>query len=157
MSLEALEELCLNFLKESENPLVPLSYLYAHCVEHASDNHALSPEYLLDFLKNHNELLVLESDDKSLLIDEDQFFDAGIVMGTRVILKRRLPDRNALKVLFKLQVLELVKQLNEMLLQAEKNKKPQEAEGLKKKLAQAQSILERFEALESGSSPDNSL
>lgn len=149
MSLEALEELCLDFLKNSANPLVPVTHLYAHCMEASNFAYSLTPQDLLDFLRKHSELQVIEAEEEAgVEVEEDQFLEAGILMGTRVILKTRLPDTQDLKASFKLQLLEMKKQLEQMLLRAQGRNKPEEVESIKENLARNQSLLDRFESLE---------
>ncbi|NLN93613.1 MAG: hypothetical protein GX130_09950 [Candidatus Hydrogenedens sp.] len=149
MSLEALEEFCLDFLRQAVNPLVPVSHLYAHCLESSNYQYSFTADDLLDFLKNHSELQVFDSGTDTIgEVEEDHFLEAGILMGTRVVLKSRLPDIKELKASFKLQLLEMKKQLEQLLARAEARNKPEEVEAIKKNLAKNQSLLERFENLE---------
>ncbi|HPK25459.1 MAG TPA: hypothetical protein PLJ95_10225 [Candidatus Hydrogenedentes bacterium] len=147
MSLEALQEICLDYLSQSENPLVPLPHLYAHCIETTQGTCAVTPEELLSFLRKHNDVLVLENPAGQLAINEDQFLESGILMGTRAILKTRMPSEKELKDVFKLQLLEMQQQLERALSHATEQGDSDRAAEIQKKINQGQTLLKRFAAL----------
>lgn len=148
MSLEALEEICLAYLRQSENPLVPLPHLYAHCIETTQGTCAVTPEELLSFLRKHNDVLVLENPAGQLAINEDQFLESGILMGTRAILKTRMPSETELKSVFKLQLLEMLQQLERALTHATEQGNSDRAAEIQNKINQSHTLLKRFTALD---------
>ena len=92
MNLEKIEEKCLNYLRQASNPLVPVETLLDFC-QRDPECGTMSRQELLDFLRPHAEIRVMEGPDFADVIDQDTFRAAGINMGQRVILNTRVPAR----------------------------------------------------------------
>lgn len=108
MNLEAIEQACLDYLKQVSNPLVPISRLLRHLHEHREFEHVQEKE-LLDFLRRHDLFEVLEppglgaSPEGRRMLDE-----AGLAMEQCVVLETRLPSRGQLRTHMDEQITQLI-------------------------------------------------
>jgi len=94
-SLELLEQTCLDYLADTKSPLVPIETLLEF-VRRTVDLAAVSQLNLLEFLRNHDEVEVLEGPAPGTPISGEILQAAGLLMGPRVLLKRRMPNQREL-------------------------------------------------------------
>ncbi len=147
MRIERVEEICLDFLRQAENPLVPLKELYEHCIATEDVGSVLTEEGLLQFLRAHGEVTVVEGVSDDMPVTPKTFETAGIVMGPRAILKKRLPSRHEIKQMFEMQVAQMRTRLLEALEHAKKEKDPKAIEELEAAIENADTINERLQEL----------
>lgn len=141
MHLERIETLCLDFLRHASNPLTPVETLYEHCIGEGDVNMSLTLDSLLDFLRSHNEIIVVEGDANDLPVNAQAMETAGINLEPRAILKTRMPSRQELRDMFQQQLEQMRFHLREALLAAKINKDDKTMHELEK-------ALERMNALE---------
>jgi hypothetical protein len=140
MNLEDVEQRCLNYLKQSKNPLVPLEQLLKHCKQ--DENCAGINEVILsDFLRKHDEVRVVEGPTADAPVSVDVFAAAGLVMGTRFIYRDRVPTQAELAVLIKEHIDAMIVSLEGALGRPELAGDPQ-------RKAQLEQALERARALQ---------
>ncbi len=92
MNLEWIETKCVNYLKQTQNPIVPISILLNHLRQDASCG-ALTEHDLLEFLRPHESFKVIDPPER----EEEELEDLeslGIPTGPRVILTTRVPTRD---------------------------------------------------------------
>lgn len=104
MSIERVETICREFLLQSETPLVSVSQLYQHCIAEESVRDVLTEEALLNFLRGHADVVVVEGVEEDAPVTRNEFDRAGLVMGPRAILKSRMPTRDEMKNMFQMQL-----------------------------------------------------
>ena len=92
MNLERVEELCLRYLGQAVNPLVPVAKLHAYLVREDAEQAPSMPR-LLDFLRHHNEVIVLDGPGEDDPVGTEGFAGAGIMMGPRAMIKTRVPSQ----------------------------------------------------------------
>jgi hypothetical protein len=92
MNLERVEELCLRYLGQAVNPLVPVVKLHAYLVREDAEQ-APSMSRLLDFLRHHAEIIVLDGPGEGDPVGAEGFAAAGFMMGPRAMVKTRVPSR----------------------------------------------------------------
>ena len=100
MQLEDIEEQTLIYLEQTSNPLVSFEQLHAHLASDAPAD-ALSPSRLMDFLRGHDRVKVMESpfpDPSGALAAE------GLLGGVHLILAERVPTADQLTALFVTQL-----------------------------------------------------
>jgi len=108
MNLEAIEQTCLNYLKQVSNPLVPLSRLLRHLHEHQEFEHVHEDE-LLDFLRRHDLFEVLDPPGLGASAEGRQMLEeAGLGMEQCVVLETRLPSRDQLREHMDEQIAQLI-------------------------------------------------
>ncbi|HEX71953.1 MAG TPA: hypothetical protein ENN65_01380, partial [Candidatus Hydrogenedentes bacterium] len=90
MQLEQLEDRCLKYLGATANPMVPINALLEHCRRDAAFAE-LSEKQLLDFLRPHPLVQVVDAPDMPGEFQPDLLSVAGIDAGPRIILKTRIP------------------------------------------------------------------
>lgn len=95
ISLELLEQTCLNYLGEAKSPLAPIDTLLEF-VQRTVGLQGVSQQSLLEFLRHHDEIEVLEGAAPSAEVTGDVLQAAGLLMGPRALLKRRMPTQREL-------------------------------------------------------------
>lgn len=136
MNLERLEELCLNLLSQSTQPVVSVDALLIHC-RHDESLKSVSRKDLLDFLRKHHEVTVLEDMEagEAALLQA-----AGVETGVRAALNARLPSRLEMTGIILQQIDQMQISLNGALSHAQ-------ATGDSSRAAQIQQALHRAEIL----------
>lgn len=119
MNLETIEEKCLSYLRQAPNPLVPVDTLLEFCRRDPSCG-KLERQELLDFLRPHEQVRVIDGPDAGEAIDQETFDAAGIHMGTRVILNTRVPTRDQMTEMIASQMKNMTDMLVEALAMARK-------------------------------------
>ena len=113
MNLETIEEKCLNYLRQASNPLVPVDSLLEFC-RRDPECGKLDRQELLDFLRPHELVKVIEGPDVDDAIDQGTFGAAGINMGPRAILNTRVPTRDQMADM----IIDQMKNMTDMLVEA---------------------------------------
>ena len=140
MSIERVAEVCLEVLRQHESPLVPVSHLYERCVKEAGVGDVLTKEALLEFLRGHADVVVVEGVQEDAPVPRDEFDMAGVAMGPRAIIKSRMPSRGEMKEMFQMQLAVM----RDNLMQALQNAKENNDENLITRIEQA---LENTDAI----------
>ena len=121
MNLEQIEEKCLNYLRQTSNPLVPVDTLLEFC-KRDSDADKLGRKDLLTFLRAHEQIQIMDGPAAGDVIDQDDFAAVGLSMGQRAILKSRVPTKEELAEMLFEQLKDMTEVLVEALKQAKKTK-----------------------------------
>ena len=90
MNLERVEERCLDYLAQATSPLTPVRVLFEVCQRDESGRDLTLP-MLMDFLRMHAGIEVLEGPAEEERVNAESFAEAGLEMGPRAILKTRIP------------------------------------------------------------------
>ena len=147
MNLEHIEQRCLGYLKQSKNPLVPFDTLLAHCRQD-DDCAGISEKILMDFLRKHDEVRVLDGPGQDAPIAEDTFAAAGLIMGTRIIHRDRVPTTSELATLVKEHIAGMITALDAAIADKSLAKDPKRKADLEDALQRAldlkQKAQERF-------------
>jgi len=145
MNMERVEELCLNYLRQSKNPLVPLSTLAEYCARE-DKGCAIPPRELLRFLREHGEVEVMEGPSPEEAIGPELFDQAGIDMGPRAILNTRVPRPEEMMAMLTAQVQAMLEALRPALEAAEAQGETDRAGALRTALARAETMKTRIAA-----------
>lgn len=141
MRLEHVEEICLNFLRQTMNPLTQVELLYNMCVADPQVGDSLTRDALIQFLRGHADLLVVDGVGTDDLVDRSGLEDAGISTGPCVILKSRVPTRAEMVDMVRQQIADMRRHLYDAL-----NAAKQHCDA--KAIAEIESVLERTETIE---------
>ena len=144
MNLERVEELCLNYLRQSENPLVSVSKLLAHCQRDPACAHTNLGE-LLAFLRAHGQIHVMEGPDAGEAVDAKLLQQAGLDMGARAILDTRSPSKKEIAAMMGQQIEVMTTSLASALDEARKQEDLDREKQLTEALARAQALRERMQ------------
>jgi hypothetical protein len=146
MNLEAIENRCLTYLRQSKQPLVPLTALVEHCTR-APGMEEVTPGFLRSFLNNHVDVLVFEGPGNEEGVDTGLLAAAGIDLGTRVILKERMPSVDELSSILAEQVTVMVEQLERALAEATDRADSDRVQQISAALARAQALRARMRSI----------
>lgn len=147
MRIERVEEICLDLLRVSENPLMPVNTLFQKCDEQERISGALTESAFLDFLRNHADIVVVEGVGEDEPVPREEFDTAGLVMGPRAILKSRMPTQSEIKVIFQQQLEQMRTNLLQALKLAKESKDAKAIQEIEAALENADSLRERFSDL----------
>ena len=139
MNLEKVEEKCLHYLAQASNPLVPVDTLLEFC-RRDPECGELTRQALLEFLRPHEQVQVMEGPDVGEVVDQAMFSAAGINMGQRAILKTRVPAREEIAEMLYEQLKDMTDVLVESLNMAQKS-------GDTHRISQLEEALKKSEAL----------
>jgi len=103
MNLERVEELCLNYLAQISTPLTPVRVLFEVCQRDEAGRDLTLP-LLMDFLRAHGEIEVLEGPTGEERVNAGAFAGAGFDMGPRAILKTRIPAPREMRGILAAQI-----------------------------------------------------
>ena len=145
MNMERIEELCLNYLRQSSNPLVPVATLAEYCAREDRGS-GVSRDELLHFLRKHGEVQVMEGPSETEAIGQDLFNSAGIDMGPRVILNTRVPTPEEMAAMLSSQVKAMLDVLRPAIDVAEKERDEGRVQALKSALDRAEGMDARIAA-----------
>lgn len=144
MQIERVEELCLNYLSQCTNPLVPINALLEHCRRDPLCAE-LQQAQLIDFLKHHELVHVVEPADTNVLGPE-LFSGVGLNDGPQAILKSRFPSREEVGVTLQEHLKRMTSALATALEEAEREQcDPAALEQLREAMAKAQALKEKME------------
>ncbi len=147
MRLERVEELCLEFLRHTLNPLAPVALLYEKCVADPQVGDTLTQEALLQFLRDHADVMVvdgLKEDDPMLCL---AVASQAIETGPRAILKTRIPTRTEMADIMRQQIDDMRQQLRAALEKATRHNDLQTIAEIKELLARTDMLEEYVEKL----------
>jgi len=144
MSIERVEKICLEFLRSEANPLVPVSIVYEKCIEEESVRDMLTEQALLDFLRGHRDVIVVEGLDDDAPVSLNTFDRAGLIMGPRAILKSRMPTQTEMKDMFQMQLQVMRDNLMQALHYAKEKNDEDMVRKIERALENADSIGERL-------------
>ncbi|NIA16418.1 MAG: hypothetical protein GWP08_20345 [Nitrospiraceae bacterium] len=139
MNLETLERECLNYLRDVSSPLVPVTAL----LRRLRQDEALAgvdEKELLDFLRNHDEVRVIEEDPER----EAELAEASIPPGPRVMLKVRVPTTAEMARAVGDQITRLAESLQSALAEAERDGDAAKAKKVREMLARTEELQQRF-------------
>ena len=145
MNMERAEELCLNYLRQSKNPLVPVGVLAEYCTREGGED-GISVGELLPFLRRHGEVQVMEGPAKDEVIGPELFTAAGLDMGPRAILNTRIPAPSDMGAMLSAQAKAMTDVLRPAIAVAEKENAHERAEALRSALAKAEAMRARIAA-----------
>ncbi len=145
MQLEQLEDRCLKYLGATANPIVPLGALLDHCRRDAAFAD-LSEKQLLDFLRPHPLVQVVDAPDMPGEFQADMLSAAGIETGPRIILKMRIPGAHEMMQTMDQHLQNLIEVLTVALAKAGKGMEERRIAELRAALDRAQSLRERLKA-----------
>lgn len=144
MNLERVEELCLNYLGQVTNPVVPVEKLLAYCRREQPDL-VVDGAAFLHFLRHHGEITVLEGPAGGEPVDADEFAAAGIMMGPRAVLKTRIPAEDNMRRVMERQLEAMRGQLEAALAAARKAGDREKTAQLRAALKKSEELLKRLE------------
>ncbi len=140
MNLEAVEQTCLSYLKQTERPLVPLDNLLTHL--HRNPECAdVGKGELLAFLRRHELFEVVEP--VGLAADpegEKAMAEAGLPVGPQVVLCTRVPSSREFAQMMHDQMMALIEALSRAVDEAQ-------AEGQIEQVQKAGKLLDRAKML----------
>ena len=146
MNLEAIEEKCLNYLRQAPNPLVPVDTLLEFC-RREPECGKLDRQELLDFLRPHADVKVIDGPQDGEVIDQETFGAAGIVMGPRVILNSRVPTKDQMADIIAAQMKNMTEMLVEALDMARKAKDEAHIQELEAALQKSEALRQKMNKL----------
>ncbi len=146
MNLEKIEEKCLHYLRESSNPLVPVDTLLEFC-RRDPECGKLERKELLDFLRPHAQIEVMEGPSMDEAIDRKTFESAGINMGQRAIIKTRFPSKEEMTEMLFEQLKDMTDVLIEALDAAKKEKDDARIKQLETALAKSETLRQKMNKL----------
>lgn len=138
--LEAIEALCLTYLRRAKEPLVSVNALYEHC-ERELKVMPLSATAFLQFLRQHGEITVVEGLAPDGPLRKDMFDAAGLDLGPRAMSNDRVPTRVEM-------VQMMAGQLRDMLKALEKVREKAEQAGDAERVAAIDAAAERARQLQ---------
>lgn len=143
MNMERVEERCLAFLRQSQNPLVLVEQLLEYCKQE-EEIAELSREVLMAFLRAHSDIHVLEGPEDHEAINLQQFATAGLMMGPRAILFSRVPAPQEMTAILAAQLSTMMETLGEAFVKAEKEGDAAQAGKIREAMAQAEDLRTRL-------------
>ncbi len=145
MRIERVEEICLNCLRDAESPLVPVTELYQQCVDTENVGHVLTEEALLQFLRGHADVVVVEGIGEDDSVEAAVFDKIGIVSGAHAMLESRVPTRDEMKEMLEIQLAHMRENLKAALQQAQQNKDKAKADKIEALIENTDAINERLQ------------
>jgi len=146
MNLEHVEELCLNYLGQAANPLVPLNVLLEHCKRDAQCAD-LTMTDLKDFLEHHDAVHVLDEAVAKAPDDLDALRSLGVDTGPRAILMTRMPSQAEIIRNIGENLANMMQALNAAFADAGKVKDVNNLEQIREALKRAQDLEAKFRDL----------
>jgi hypothetical protein len=146
MNLETVEEKCLAYLRQAPNPLVPVDMLLEFC-RRDPECGKLERQELLDFLRPHELVKVVEGPEEGEEIGQDTFGEAGINMGPRVILNSRVPTKEQMADMIAAQMRNMTEMLVEALDLARKAKDEAHIQELETALQKSEALRQKMNKL----------
>jgi hypothetical protein len=142
MNLERVEELCLRYLGQAVNPLVPVAKLHAYLVREDAEQAPSMPR-LLDFLRHHAEIIVLDGPGEEDPVGADGFAAAGLMMGPRAMVKTRVPSRAQMLAMMFEQIDEMREKLDAALESARQSKDAEFLEQVEDAIRRSEELREK--------------
>ncbi|MCK5863147.1 MAG: hypothetical protein KAH38_11720 [Candidatus Hydrogenedentes bacterium] len=146
MSIERVEEVCLKALRQAVNPLMPVSMLFQKCEEEKVSG-VLTEDLLLEFLREHADIVVVDGINDTDPVDCGKFDPAGVMMGFRAILKKRMPTHDEMKDMFQMQLEQMRSNLLQAMETAKENKDTRAIKEIEAAIENTSSLGERLSDL----------
>ena len=146
MNLERVEELCLRYLGQAVNPLVPVVKLHAYLVREDAEQ-APSMSRLLDFLRHHAEIIVLDGPGEEDPVGAEGFAAAGFMMGPRAMVKTRVPSRAQMLAMMFEQIDEMREKLDTALESARQAKDPEIVAQVEKAIRRSEDLRMKIQRM----------
>ncbi len=146
MNLERVEELCLRYLGQAVNPLVPVVKLHAY-LEREDADQAPSMQRLLDFLRPHAEIVVLDGPGEDDPVGTEGFAAAGIMMGPRAMVKTRVPSRAQMLAMMFEQIDEMRDKLDAALEEANQSQNTKWAAQVAEAIIRSEQLREKIQQM----------
>lgn len=146
MNLELIEEKCLNYLRQASNPLVPVNTLLEFC-RREPECGKLELQELLDFLRPHELVKVVDGPDEGEAVDQETFDAAGINMGPRAILKSRVPTKEQMTDMIAAQMRNMTEMLVEALELAKKAQDEAHIQEIEAALQKSEALRQKMNKL----------
>ncbi|MBI2424482.1 MAG: hypothetical protein HYV27_16750 [Candidatus Hydrogenedentes bacterium] len=143
MNMERVEERCLAYLKQVQNPLAPVEHLLEYCRKE-EDLADLDAAVFLDFLRNHAEIHVLEGPEDHEAINLQIFSTAGLAMGPRAILFARIPTQQEMTAILAAQLMAMQESLGSTFVQAQEAGDLQRADQIRQAMAQVEELRDKL-------------
>ena len=143
MNLERVEELCLRYLGQAVNPLVPVAKLHAYLVREDAEQ-APTLARLLEFLRHHAEIIVFDGPGEDEPVGTEDFAAAGFMMGPRAMVKTRIPSRVQMLAMIFEQIDEMREKLDGALEDARKSKDAELAAQIEDAIRRSETIREKI-------------
>ncbi|MCC6143036.1 MAG: hypothetical protein IT368_04430 [Candidatus Hydrogenedentes bacterium] len=140
MNLEVVEQRCLNYLQQAENPLVPLDRLLEYCRRDEACK-GLDEAALKRFCKDHERMRVIEPDTGLPGVDI-----LGTSLEPRVVLDTRIPSQRELGVMMFDQLDRMVEALEAALTEG-RRVDPESVHQLEDALRRAGALRDRLREL----------
>ena len=140
MSLEQLEQTCLGYLAEAKNPIVPVETLLEFC-RRLPALAQVSHEIVLDFLRNHEDVEVLDAPSPEEIAGAALLAGAGLIAGERAVLKRRIPTQREMHAIMALQLQEMQATLSDAVAEVED---PARRAEMQRALSRIEQLLQRL-------------
>jgi hypothetical protein len=146
MILERLEELCINYLQQAENPVVPVGALLEFCRRDAGCADTTLEE-LQSFLRPHADIQFIEGPTSAESVTMDDFSQAGLEMGARAVLNTRIPSKKEMAAMMVQQLNDMRELLNTSLTAAQKEGDAAKAMQIEAALAQSEVMQKKILSL----------
>lgn len=143
MNLERVEELTLNYLAQAPQPVVGVETLL-HFIQREESLAKLSFQELLDFLRRHQDITVLEGLGEENGLDPVLSSEAGLYIGPRAVLNTRVPPQRDMLLMLVQQLDQMQLTLNTTLSHALQAGDSGRAAQARLALDRAQTLRERF-------------
>lgn len=146
MSLETIEQKCLNYLKQVTNPLVDVQVLHRHVTQDVEGG-GLSYADLLDFLRHHELFKVMEPIGMAVDSDTEQLLgEAGLPATPQVILCTRIPTQGELAQAIRDQLDQMKSALVSAMREASERGDDARQDAVRRALEKMQMLEERLNA-----------
>ena len=146
MSIERVEDLCLNYLRQTPQPVTPVELLLRHC-QRDDSLEKLTLDDLLRFLRRHQEITVLEGLVKDSGMLPELLPGAALNYGPRAVLNARIPSRKDMLLMLVQQLDHMHLALNDALSSAQYTGDAARAMQVREALDKAQQLRAQFEKL----------
>ena len=146
MNLERVEELCLKYLGQTSNPIVPVSKLLAHCVQREGCA-GITEEQITGFLRHHELVTLVEGPRAESEEDLAALHSMGIETGPRAVLKGRVPPRDELFSLMQEQLATMSQALDTAMDEAQEFADDGRTDQLKIALDKAKQLRNKIDGL----------
>jgi hypothetical protein len=144
--LEAVELLCLTYLRRAKSPVVSVRALFEYCLREL-DAMPMDPPAFLEFLRRHREITVVEGLAGDAPLQKDLFDAAGFDLGPRAISNDRMPSRVDMVQMMAGQLRDMLAALERVRAQAELAKDTARLATIDAATARAQKLLESIKYL----------
>lgn len=146
-SFEVLEEACITYLGEAKTPIVPVDVILEYCRRNPALAH-VSRSTVVEFLRSHGDIEFLDGPTPEEQISAEMLGNAGLLLGERAVLRRRIPTERELHAHMAIQLQAMREALGNALSAAAPGEAlaPKRAE-IQAAIAKVDGLLERLSTL----------